>query len=381
MNGTKILRAVVAFATSILINQQAEASIQFCFDFETSYDDNGYGEDHYTTDTGRDLTGVRYNVSKSSVPLADGYADASGCTTTMNPASDIGWYSIEIKSYGNIKGEYLYAYNKDSAVSVLTTSQYYASGGIKDITFSSTGSVFSRFNVYTAAAWSLNIIGDTTSGEAYVFYVDSTYLSSSYSDNPLPNVKISTTDGSDEAKYVISHEMGHMYQDHLKDISIDCSFDEGGSCASDGHGVTTMEYQSCAYFEGYAHFFASFSWNNVGSNYNCVFRHWNPARGTLDCDSNGNTYADRYMEVTCSTPWGGYGVEWDWWRTFWDMRTRSAGAPDWSDMADWITDVTDGIQYDWYEQLDIEANQKGGNLNAAWDEFKDDNGIDHESGL
>jgi hypothetical protein len=84
------------------------------------------------------------------------------------------------------------------------------------------------------------------------------------------------------------------------------------------------------------------------------------------------------MEEECNMPWAGRGVEIDWLRQLWDVRTDGTSPPSMNSMITWI-DWTAGVIWkeNAYQQLSSAADIVGGTLNATWDSRAPTNGVDH----
>ena len=250
------------------------------------------------------------------------------------------------------------------------------------------------FNIYVAAADVAYYNDPVTLNPNYTLLLITG--SSSY-DHSTGWVEIINND--DDNKFIIAHEMGHrfLYMVNSGIPSTNCSSFRTGSgalCDDALHGVTSLEYQRCSWNEGFAHFFAAAAWNNHGAGEStCIFRHW--SRGTLNCTRSSASYTDKYMENTngtgcppqcvgmCNSDYDGFGVEWDWWRAFWDAATCPSSICsndlDMGDFESWFDGMTTSStdNYRWFNYLHDEATTIGGNLEDAWLYGACYNGIDH----
>lgn len=71
----------------------------------------------------------------------------------------------------------------------------------------------------------------------------------------------------------------------------------------------------------------------------------------------------------------GYGVEVDWLRVLWHVRT-AATKPTTNDVIGWIN-TTGYTTSNAYSKLDARANTVGGNINTNWDANKVGDGVVH----
>jgi hypothetical protein len=88
------------------------------------------------------------------------------------------------------------------------------------------------------------------------------------------------------------------------------------------------------------------------------------------------------MENKCWTPHAGKGVEFDWVRQLWDVRTDIAVPT--NTMLSWINAISSGwVNNNGYQKLDAAADAIAGagaapgQLNANWDSKKAGNGVVH----
>jgi len=190
-----------------------------------------------------------------------------------------------------------------------------------------------------------------------------------------------------ESKFTVSHELGHAIR-IVADPSAsgqDYSDTGGGDpdCGSgaNDHNWNSREFTSGADLEGWGNFYAAAAFNKRLTAADCwiylpTMPWWVDCEGSL----NGNTTP--WMESKCTAPFNGKGVELDWTRQFWDVRTNSASSPTVLAMMQWIEDANDAPAAAWsnsnhFTLLDNEANDKGGILNTLWDSNKSTNGIVH----
>ncbi len=153
-------------------------------------------------------------------------------------------------------------------------------------------------------------------------------------------------DSSDQRKFLMVHEYGHINLEaaiplHQTD---DCTYGAG-------HGMRSIEYNSCGAMEGWASFVATDVWNtgaHGGGTPPGWLRYWddvatvvNVASGAgntcaaVKGDDSPTTYRDKYGDDCIGDPnsfgydpaacpngdCDGYAVELDWLRTWWDYHT------------------------------------------------------------
>lgn len=150
-----------------------------------------------------------------------------------------------------------------------------------------------------------------------------------------------------QRKFAISHEYGHTVANGTND----CSYDN-----PEGHSIDEIEYTSCGFQEGWAHFVAVDIWtNHPSSDNNPTGRlgYWDSiaapricngaaiASGAVVIDAESSTggsaanacpiaYYESVTPLTCllnppcpPDPYAGFANELDWLRTFWDFHTNA----------------------------------------------------------
>jgi hypothetical protein len=155
----------------------------------------------------------------------------------------------------------------------------------------------------------------------------------------------------------------------------------------DDHSMASREYQSCAFAEGFAHFYATDAFNSHDSE-QAAFNYYKDEFGlgmpVVDVEhgyvdnSQFGAFPDAFMESrACGTAWSGRGVELDWLRTFWDMHADGSTPISFSAITAWIDGASAWGDEDTFSKLDSAANAVGGSLNSTWDTYSSHNGIDH----
>ena len=390
----------------------ADATVRFCFEHEVDFIDSGeelstsctsYSpdrcEDDWTTNDSYAVRGIRVKVEKNiggtytqiwSNYTDDGDgSDGAGCTPALDPSGvNTGYYKFTVYSRAKVKGNYVYSRNTSDELASQTWVTYVATDGLT-YTYSFNPSTSSyikeRFDVLDAATHALYDVHYGMNLRYYYFELDPS--ESNRYDSDDHRIYIDADGTGPTRKFIIGHELGHAVLDDIMGSNYinDCSSsDTGGTCTSAAgqHGVTTKEFQSCAMNEGHSHFYASAAFNSA-SETDCYLHHWGSGRGTINCESGSNStnnYSTLYMENECSaTSHDGKGVELDWWRTFWDLRTNSSVT--YADMKSWLEDGSARAVWDdddVYEALDDEANSIGGTFDSTWSTAAQTyNGIDH----
>jgi hypothetical protein len=145
---------------------------------------------------------------------------------------------------------------------------------------------------------------------------------------------ISICPGSYKRKFVMGHEWGHAVLEGVLGFAMttNCTF---GS----GHNMRSLEFNSCAAMEGWAHFVAADMWNGTAHDGDLWPDAWYNYPGALGlislhagqggCQVSGetvpnfrNAYADSCFFPFCGNDCSGMGVELDWMRHWWEYHTN-----------------------------------------------------------
>ena len=147
---------------------------------------------------------------------------------------------------------------------------------------------------------------------------------------------LSPKNNSFKRKFVIMHEYGHALLGEVGNyIDQDCSF---GSGSDSFHGMTGLEYSSCAAGEGWGHFIAAITWNDPfqGDHPTGFFRYWSGSGVTYNLENGPDTaLCGQQANTNCNS----YGMEIDWMRQFWDFYTNPGTRPGWGGMLDMLDRV------------------------------------------
>ena len=372
-------------------------TIKFCFQGEAYFTDNGYveggvSEDYWPTDQYRPLGGAKVKVVSGGVTRFDGNVGdgigtgdpGEGCTPTLTvPSANTQYtfyhYSTLAKTAAanggthtlNVRHVPLSGFNDQHAHNVVMTVTHTGGIGTFNINFIAAEEIDTTMRLQAAAAHVLKRIATVATSSTFHVFWDETEDLSRYDDG----VVFMTTDGTTE-KFLIGHELGHALADcYGHAVGGNCGYNDS-QCGSVGHHMGSKEYQTCAFTEGIANFFAAVSWNFIGES-DCIYGYNFSA---INCEGSQSNWPVKYMETECyNTSFTDKGVEIDWLRQFWDVRTNGGGIS-MTVMADWLisgwSQVPFGAWVDPYAQLDASANSEGGTLNSNWDGAKGANGID-----
>ncbi|MCC6618270.1 MAG: hypothetical protein IT341_04425 [Chloroflexi bacterium] len=389
---------VLALSTSA---PSLTSNVRLCFKAAVTYQDSaretlddGTIEDNWTSGSAKILYGSRVLLGDGSVfngYLGDGLGSGdpgAGCTPSVPVTHSGQFFSVSylIYSRGTIQGNQLYVQNADSGNSYATFNgaAYFscASGGCS---FTSTITIapalamsLAMFRAYAADAYSLYRHAGGLTNQTYTVRLsaggDSRY------DRGSGIITLRQADADE--KFTVSHELGHRIA-HLRGLPAgDCAYADATCAASNGeHSMGSEEYQSCAFSEGFAHFYSADVWNSHHQS-NCVFQYYKASKPAVDCEaslsdlSSPASFPLALLE-TCGGNINDHGVEVDWLRTFWDVHTDGSSPPTFNDMMDWMQDAFWIYLTPPFDELDGEANAVGGTLNQNWDYSADRNGINH----
>lgn len=191
---------------------------------------------------------------------------------------------------------------------------------------------------------------------------------------------ISIPDNQSTLRFVLGHEYGHRVIGDVLSFSAvnNCNLDSNNDGVADtGHGMTTLEWNSCAAMEGWAHFVSADIWttsHHAGGDPQGWFRYFGDlvdAEAEWQAGATCNDYIRQYgdqcfpLNSRCNNgnPFNPavwdcdqVGVELDWMRTFWDYHTDD--------------DLPGAIRS--HLQLQQDLNASGGwSSSSAWDDIDD----------
>lgn len=418
-----LLMSSIAFLSLFWTTPATAQGAKFCFKINNiDYDDSGNDEDIWTGLGDRYLRGVRVSVRKQGASewAWEGYVNDSndsagtgvGCTPVfINPSGGhTGYWQLKVTSRGYINGNYLYSRDRATGglIDIIINNYIVLSSGTFNVSVNPSGSL-PEFKVYLAAAEALHTETAGLSNRVFRFKTgieqpgdmcDTCYRQSD-------NVIYVNTETSDESlKFKFIHELGHwisVITTNGKIRGTGCSganYQNFTDCPSVGtHAMTSKETGRCAAGEGFAHFYSASIWN-LTSESDCFFKLWSGVK--INCESGDITHPTRYMEKTCNNDWDwnqdgvdeyhtwdGLGVELDWFRVFWNMRTDAcsptASVSTW--MSSWLNTIPDfgsnsSSALSAYDKLDTEATKPGqlSSIKNCWNATKEHHGIDHPIG-
>ena len=194
-------------------------------------------------------------------------------------------------------------------------------------------------------------------------------------------------------KFLIAHELGHRILSlAIGGYNNDVSFDlvpgnVAGVCdTTSSHSMCSMENESGAAMEGWAHFVATTAFNNTAStNPGAIMRYWSAGGDTtVDIEEGATGGASNYFDTVCPDVASAtkLSVQLDWLRHWWDYHTNATesdpgmrpsfarmieeldAAPLWSAGTAW-TRMRSGVE-----------SRSGAEQLARWDQMGAWNGID-----
>lgn len=375
---------------------EAAASVSFCFNHNSQYTDSGDErvpsctstgtcEDVWTSDAPRPARGILARVIKGGQTKYF-YTEDSGSNVGCTPAysysgGDAGNYVLTVYSQSLLSGDLIRVGDDSGSVASQTTLVNRTGSGQTTHTFTGSGTSFDRFNVLSAASEAASRLPADTPFDFRVGPLGcggsggaggSCYQSSS------ENIYIDTSNGTELNKFYIAHEMGHAVMHATRGVkpTSNCSF-TGIACGSFGsHAMGSREYSSCAFGEGFAHFYSAMVWNDQLDN-DCNFTYWAPNNSPVDCEFGDSAYPLRQMENECSPSFTGKGSEVDWMRALWDYYQNSSPAPrpDFDGVLDFVAAMPNWSATDAWPKSEDGADEVGTSVrwgNAGWL-----NGIDH----
>ena len=384
------------------------ASIKFCFKTNGDFADSGFSipggatEDNWTVNEPRNLRGAKTVVKIGTTTYFDGTLGdglgtgdpGAGCTTTMtvpvaNSTYQFNLYSSDGRIDNLAGGQHILNAKVDDDdgtvhdVNLITIWQHVDGPGSFDVALNGGDNQATKlWRVHAASAYFLRRMARWADPvQADVFMDEDEDARNKYDDGDVL-ISASASPIGVTRKYVIAHEFGHLLADaHANAVHGNCDLSDSECPAGGDHGMSSKEYQSCAFTEGVAHFFAAATWNEFesGGESDCIFRYWSDS--TIDCEGSlTSSWPEAYMETNCSSSsHTDRGVELDWLRQFWDVKVDGSN-PQFSDVMNWLTagyfvDIPPGWD-DPYFRLDQTSDGLGGGINTNWDNSKGTNGID-----
>ncbi len=302
-----------------------------CFRWPVTLVDTGFGEDYGTDPTSPWIArGGRVSIVQNGKSLFDGYLDANGCTGAFKATSGLD-FSIFGTSRARIAGNDVIARGADGKeVSFVIWD---ADPGVNQNPVYVFPEVAPVTTMLAVGAYTMQKFNGGMTGKS---------MPIEHRCNPAPggccncaqDGGIWLDDFGADKKFAISHEMGHrilaLYtggynNDDTFDID---STDTINICnTSTSHAMWSMEYDSAAAMEGWAHFIAAATYNDrAGDNPGAAFRYWSSSN-TIDVEDSSPQFPANYLDTVCSqvamTPPTKMGVELDWLRHYWDYYSNA----------------------------------------------------------
>ena len=213
------------------------------------------------------------------------------------------------------------------------SSTYYINSGYSDVTS----------NIIASATYSIYRHKGYQTGKDYlVLHNNGIYIYGWGNEHStlLKQVHIKSDYGH-QRKYILAHEMGHAFvfqANNETSLGAYTGYNATGTMcewsSSGSHSIASKEKQSGALNEGWAHFFAASTWNNMSES-DCKFKYY---KNDIDHDADGTPidkptidceYPDfqgsypiihrQWLNNYCSHDDETYANEWDWLMTFWDL--------------------------------------------------------------
>ena len=352
----------------------------FCLRWPMDLVDAGFGEDYGTDPEGAwKARGGKVRIVSHDNVLFDDFLDENGCTGTISTPYHTGFMFIgfALASVGNNtiiakdgEGKTQSWVRLVNEVGGTGTKYYNLAPG-------------SLTNLVAVPAFTLARFGGV-SNEMFVVN-EACYPEDDTCCNCAAGGEIWIS--STQRKFLIAHEMGHQIlalRTGGYDNDCDLGISTNHPCySSSGHAIDSLEYQSCAAMEGWAHFVAVRTFNNhvESDNPGAVLQYWRGNGLTVDVEEGPAGGVDTYYETMCGgnqPNLSGWGVELDWLRAWWDYHTNPGSTPSQSQMMDEIAANSGWFRTDTYDFITdgIEA-VSGAEQRDRWIEMGVWNGIDH----
>lgn len=375
--------------------QSSNVSFRVCINGVSEFTDAGKGEDYMQSDqpTARPMVGnrvyvYRNNVKVDDVHLYDGINGTKGCLDYTGPS---GSYRFRVWSEGRMNSN-----NKVRVRDDETGNWGYADvnvwprdGGThrRELPMGS-----NQMNVYAAASHAI---------QKHAHEANNLYDIRSNANKGFSQVSgglIYILAGHTKRKFLIAHEVGHRVLELVtnKGGAKDCGLASSVCPASENsHSMASLEWNECAFHEGFAHFYAADAFN-LHTQDDCKFVYYKDEFGTgednqlVDCESANGDYVTAFARNRCGPGDGGpnlvgKGTELDWVRQLWDVHTNGSADPSFGAMIRWIAGAprwdTDGAASARahgaaYANLDYEAQQADHSaIRGNWNAVKSFNGV------
>lgn len=414
MNTPRILLTTVVGAAALLLAAEAKAaSFNFCIRLPVTLGDEvgtngeieaelglapGTADVHEVGFTGNWIgRGIRIDsLERNGVPVAGfvpTFADAStGCfTQSYQTLGGSATWTIGVKSYGRLGGNNeLRSHNSSGITSYYETDVVAPNaGGTVVVVWPTEYKLLRMYAILayaiqegfrgswedqTLRAWygAPGVAGASPCGcDDAIGFGACTCSSGGHGHMSIP-------DNQSDLKFVLGHEYGHRVIGDVVSFGAtnNCNLDsDNDGNANTGHGMTTLEWNSCAAMEGWAHFVSADIWtedHHAGGDPQGWFRYFGDLvdpeaewQAGANCGDYIGQYADQCFPLQSRCNNGNpfnpavwdcdqVGVELDWMRTFWDYHTDD--------------DMPGSLRSHLQLQDDIDASG-GWNSNTAWNDI------------
>lgn len=382
--------------------------MKLCFMLQSTFVDSNSDTDYWTqtTPTARHARGYYAWVYQGSSDLrwsgylGDGVTPGNpgkACTADFTGTST-GTWKIVLASQAVVQNNTIVARWRDSSGNLsyhYDTSFIWLNSISGTQTFNLGDPNSSVFNVLAAISYGVYRHAGGMFWKTYDVLVNNTTCAAGPTSSCATGGFIRIGSSGFQKKFIILHETGHrMGQMRTGNLNNGgCDSVHNTTCPPEGsgdHSMRSREATSCAVNEGFAHFYAADVFNDHDET-DCGFEYYKPVNGDptppFDCETGdsfpaGSTCATVDFPTaileTCCPVSAGRGTEGDWLRQFWDVHTNGgSSAPTFTEVINWIAGADAWTGTTAYQELDEEANQVGGQINANWDFAKSVNGVDH----
>ena len=343
----------------------APVSVRVCAQYNLQLTDASpaVGDDFLNESGVTKALGVRLRVANASTGavIFDDFAEDSGthagCTASSLTLDSATYYTVRMYTRVRI-GTNVVQLIPNGNYSFGPAAKKFPLGGAS--TYTLTSPVGPQWNIMGVAALALSRHDGNLENETFEFLYQEDYDTNAFTGS---FVAIDKQGGL--LKYVIAHEMGHMVSARLGGVANNDPSLNVEPCAvldpnNGEHAWESKEYQSTAYWEGLAHFYAASSFNSESGG-DCWFSYYKPTDWNhdgvidptrLETDNSvvscltGPTYqsaTDHLGHFCAGWPSKHVGMEFDWLRFFWDTAANSG--MDYEEHA-WIYSLSDGPSWD-----------------------------------
>lgn len=398
---------------------------RICVELETLYADAGAGEDFWTSTSAymRDAKGLKARILYLTAPppfgvalphtqyvyLGDGIgADDPGAGCWEGPVTPGTYYAVELLSEAYVNANTVRAYDRrklaaePTTLSMVVTSfaphPAYGSTLTLQIARSAITDALTRdtFNVLMAAAHGIWRISGGVWNDTYTIWANGDAYGDSSAYQAGKDIIHIRSIHSDK-KFLITHELAHaVYRKGTqanKNGTTSCAVhgadprcQNNAGLGAAGHQPPTYEWSSCAFFEGFAHFYSTAVWNDRAHN-NFKFRYyrspynalWNPPGSSTPAisttpilDLAGSAeYPVAFGENICAPsepPSNPRGTQLDWMRALWSVYDANTNATNMGAILDWI-ESADAWDPEGDSGDDVLSNLNAAAPTAIWNEW------------